>query len=91
VDLAAYIRDIPDWPQEGVVFKDITPLLASPEGLKQTIDTLAEAYADAGRFADADATFSDALAVVERADANWARDIRARRNAVRARGSENRR
>ena len=48
MDLAAYIRDIPDWPQEGVVFKDITPLLASPEGLKQTIDTLAEAYADAG-------------------------------------------
>lgn len=48
MDLSQYIRDIPDWPQEGVVFKDITPLLASPEGLRQTIDTLADAYVDAG-------------------------------------------
>ena len=31
-----------------MVFKDITPLLASPEAFKATIDTLAEAYADAG-------------------------------------------
>jgi adenine phosphoribosyltransferase len=48
VDFDSYIRDIPDWPKEGVVFKDITPLLASPEAFKATIDTLAEAYADAG-------------------------------------------
>jgi len=48
VDFAAYIRDIPDWPKEGVLFKDITPLLASPEALKVTIDTLAQAYEDAG-------------------------------------------
>jgi len=48
VDLASYIRDIPDWPKEGVVFKDITPLLASPEGFRAAIDKLAEEYADAG-------------------------------------------
>ena len=48
MDLSSYIRDIPDWPKEGVIFKDITPLLASPEGFKQSIDTLADAYADAG-------------------------------------------
>jgi adenine phosphoribosyltransferase len=48
VDLSAYIRDIPDWPKQGVVFKDITPLLASPEGFRDSIDTLADAYADAG-------------------------------------------
>jgi adenine phosphoribosyltransferase len=48
VDFASYIRDIPDWPREGVMFKDITPLLADPQALKATIDTLAEAYADAG-------------------------------------------
>jgi adenine phosphoribosyltransferase len=48
VDLAAYIRDIPDWPQEGVVFKDITPLLASPEGFKAAIDQLAEKFAGSG-------------------------------------------
>ena len=48
MDLSAYIRDIPDWPKEGVVFKDITPLLASPEGFRDSIDTLADAYATAG-------------------------------------------
>lgn len=48
MDLSSYIRDIPDWPKEGVVFKDITPLLASPEGFRACIDTLADAYADAG-------------------------------------------
>lgn len=48
MDLSSYIRDIPDWPQKGVVFKDITPLLASPEGFRQAIDTLAEAYANTG-------------------------------------------
>lgn len=44
MDLETYIRDIPDFPQEGVVFKDITPLLASPEGFRQAIDMIAEAY-----------------------------------------------
>ena len=48
MDFESYIRDIPDWPKEGVMFKDITPLLASPEALKATIDTLADAFADAG-------------------------------------------
>ncbi len=48
MDLSSYIRDIPDWPKEGIVFKDITPLLASPEGFRAAIDTLADEYADAG-------------------------------------------
>ena len=48
MDFESYIRDVPDWPKEGVMFKDITPLLASPEALKATIDTLADAFADAG-------------------------------------------
>ena len=48
MDLATYIRDIPDWPQPGVVFKDITPLLASPEGFRAAIDQLAEQFADSG-------------------------------------------
>ncbi|MEI7813182.1 MAG: adenine phosphoribosyltransferase [Coriobacteriia bacterium] len=48
MDLSTYIRDIPDWPKEGVVFKDITPLLASPEGFRESIDSLADAYEDAG-------------------------------------------
>jgi len=48
VDFESYIRDIPDWPREGVMFKDITPLLADPAAFKATIDTLADAYAEAG-------------------------------------------
>lgn len=48
MDLSTYIRDIPDWPKEGVIFKDITPLLASPEGFRDSIDALADAYSDAG-------------------------------------------
>lgn len=48
MDLASYIRDVPDWPKEGIVFKDITPLLASPEGFREAIDTLAAGFEDAG-------------------------------------------
>ena len=48
MDLASYIRDIPDWPKAGVVFKDITPLLADPEAFRTAIDAMADAYADAG-------------------------------------------
>jgi adenine phosphoribosyltransferase len=48
VDLSTYIRDIPDWPEPGIVFKDITPLLASPEGFAAAIDTLAEKYEGIG-------------------------------------------
>lgn len=47
MDLDSLIRDIPDFPKEGIVFKDITPLLASPEGFRGAIDTIADAYADA--------------------------------------------
>ncbi len=48
MDLSSYIRDVQDWPKEGIVFKDITPLLASPEGFKLAIDTLSQAYATDG-------------------------------------------
>lgn len=48
MDLAAYIRDIPDWPKEGVMFKDITPLLADPGAFKYAVDTICEEYRDAG-------------------------------------------
>jgi adenine phosphoribosyltransferase len=42
VDLKAKIRDVPDFPKPGVVFKDIMPLLGDPDGLRATIDLLAE-------------------------------------------------
>src|SRR5207247_10330297 len=40
--LKAKIRDVPDWPEEGIVFKDIMPLLADAEALKETIDLLGD-------------------------------------------------
>jgi adenine phosphoribosyltransferase len=40
VDLKAKIREVPDWPQPGVGFKDVTPLLADTEALDQTIAEL---------------------------------------------------
>jgi adenine phosphoribosyltransferase len=43
--LRSRIRDIPDFPTPGIVFKDITPLLADPEGFT----TIVTALADAGR------------------------------------------
>jgi adenine phosphoribosyltransferase len=42
LDLRSKIRDVPDWPQPGVVFKDIMPLLADPEALRASVDELAE-------------------------------------------------
>jgi adenine phosphoribosyltransferase len=42
VDLAALIRDIPDFPKPGIGFKDITPLLADPAGLDAAVSALAE-------------------------------------------------
>lgn len=43
-EIRGAIRDIPDFPKPGVVFKDITPLLANGELFKQTVDLLAERY-----------------------------------------------
>jgi adenine phosphoribosyltransferase len=40
LDLARLIREVPDHPQPGVVFRDITPLLASPDGFAAAIDAL---------------------------------------------------
>ncbi len=46
MDLKTLIRDIPDFPKPGIVFRDITTLLSDPAGLKYTIDTLAERVTD---------------------------------------------
>ncbi len=40
-DLSGLVRDIPDFPKPGIVFKDITPVLASPEGLERAVTGLA--------------------------------------------------
>ena len=41
-EIEQYIRDVPDFPKPGILFKDITPLLQSPAGLALAVDRLAE-------------------------------------------------
>ncbi|HID31844.1 MAG TPA: adenine phosphoribosyltransferase, partial [bacterium (Candidatus Stahlbacteria)] len=48
MDLKRYIRDIPDFPKKGIIFKDITPLLLSPEPMAYAISRLAEGFKDLG-------------------------------------------
>lgn len=48
MNLRDYIRDIPDYPKEGIVFFDITPILSSPDVFRHTIDELAEKFKDSG-------------------------------------------
>ena len=40
MDLAKTIRDVPDFPKEGILFKDITTLLKDPAALKETVDRM---------------------------------------------------
>ena len=47
-ELRAFIRDVPDFPKPGIMFKDITPLLRSPRALERSIHELAEPYRRAG-------------------------------------------
>jgi adenine phosphoribosyltransferase len=44
VDLSSLVRDIPDFPEPGIVFKDITPVLADHEAFTQIVAALAEPY-----------------------------------------------
>lgn len=46
--LDARVRSIPDWPQPGVTFRDITPLLADPEGVPAVLDAVVEGLAALG-------------------------------------------
>ncbi|HLQ34032.1 MAG TPA: adenine phosphoribosyltransferase [Chloroflexota bacterium] len=46
VDLASLVRDVHDFPKQGIVFKDITTLLKVPEAFRQAIDELTDAFRD---------------------------------------------
>jgi len=48
MDLKSLIRDIPDFPKPGIMFRDITTLLSHAEGLRYTLDTLTEKCREAG-------------------------------------------
>ena len=43
-DLKLYIRDIPDFPKPGIIFRDITPLLGDGEAFHEVIDQLSQPY-----------------------------------------------
>ena len=45
-DLRTLIRDVPDFPKEGILFRDITPLLADRDAFRHTIAAMAEPYQD---------------------------------------------
>ena len=44
MDLQAYIRDIPDFPEPGIIFKDITPLLQDVAAFRAAVDAMAEPF-----------------------------------------------
>jgi len=46
--LAALMRNVPDFPKPGVLFKDITPLLADSDALKMVVNLMSEPFADRG-------------------------------------------
>ncbi len=46
IDLKAYIRDIPDFPKPGILFRDITPLLSTPAAFRASIARFADKYRD---------------------------------------------
>ncbi len=48
MDIKSLIRDIPDFPKPGIIFRDITTLLRQSEGLKYTIDTMTSKCQEAG-------------------------------------------
>lgn len=52
MDLKSLIRDIPDFPKPGILFRDITTLLRDAQGLKYTIDLFTQKCTDAGMTAD---------------------------------------
>jgi adenine phosphoribosyltransferase len=46
LDLTTFVRDVPDFPKPGILFRDITPLLKAPEAFREVIARLADHYRD---------------------------------------------
>src|SRR6201996_2904921 len=53
--IATLVRDVPDYPQVGVVFKDITPLLADGKAFAAVVDALAATYGPVDKVAGIEA------------------------------------
>jgi adenine phosphoribosyltransferase len=48
IELRDYIREVPDWPKKGILFRDITPLLAEPTAFRAAVDLLVADFIDTG-------------------------------------------
>jgi adenine phosphoribosyltransferase len=48
IDLRAFIRDVPDFPKKGILFKDISPLLADHHAFRAAVEAMAEPFLDRG-------------------------------------------
>ena len=48
VDFESHIRDIPNWPEPGIIFKDITPLLADPAAFREALDAMVAPFLESG-------------------------------------------
>ena len=48
MQLESFIRDVPDFPKPGILFRDITPLLADPAALAEAVRRMADPYRDSG-------------------------------------------
>lgn len=48
IDLSRFVRDVPDFPKPGILFRDITPLLASPEAFQAAVGAMAAPFRGGG-------------------------------------------
>ena len=48
IDLRAFVRDIPDYPKPGILFRDLTPLFGDPKALAVAVEALGAPFAEAG-------------------------------------------
>lgn len=48
IDFKKYIREVPDWPKKGILFRDITPLLGNAGVFKAAVDAMAADFAGEG-------------------------------------------
>lgn len=55
IDLRRYIRDIPDFPQPGILFRDVTPLLEDAAAFRAAVEAVAEPFRTDGGARDVDA------------------------------------
>src|SRR5438094_8159287 len=44
-ELKRYVRDVPDYPQKGIIFRDITPLLGDKRIFREVVDLMSRAWA----------------------------------------------